>query len=191
MDALYAKICRLIEGEITRLNIPGNMCKIRGDIQIAEGRMLTRAYRHRYDKVIISLGKKGYKVRIGGGWRKQAGGVVRKVKTIEQVNEILDMDTYLKKRDIERTKLIENLRKSGLEELDKIDPMFTQCVSNVVAAFKISETKMIVISGENHFGRHVWFVHKSIGTLFMKIHIEDFDKKFKKFINRPDRSIRG
>jgi hypothetical protein len=179
---LHEKITKLIQEETKNLNIPAQFHKTES-ILVAKGKMDVILGGDKVEiKVIIKLNSKGYWIDIGG--------LVKMVKTIDQLNEVLDIETRQKELIAERDKLIDRLVKSGLKRIDlnTIDTSdFYWSSRKTYAAFKISDDKIIQIIKYDKWkplDEKIILFHCTMNTLIdTRCHPKYFDRTLKKFLS--------
>jgi hypothetical protein len=189
---LHEKITKLIQEETKNLNIPAQFHKTES-ILVAKGKMDVILGGDKVEiKVIIKLNSKGYWICIGE--------LVKMVKTIDQVNEVLDIETRQKELIAERDKLIDRLVKSGLNKIDlnTIDPIngnlypgnprpFWSSHDKTYTAFKISDDKVIQIIKYDKWKpldeKIVLFHCTTNSNINKKCHPKYFDRTLKNFLS--------
>ena len=193
---LHEKITKLIQEETKNLNIPAQFHKTES-ILVANGKMDIILDGDKVEiKVIIKLNSKGYWIDIGG--------LVKMVKTINQLNEVLDIETRRKELITERNKLIDRLVKSGLKKINTIDPIDGNLYSGnprpfpgnprpfwsnhkTYTAFKISDDKVIQIIKYDKWKpldeKIVLFHCTTNSDINKKCHPKHFDRTLKKFLS--------
>lgn len=184
---LHEKITKLIQEETKNLNIPAQFHKTES-ILVAKGKMDVILGGNKVEiKVIIKLNSKGYWVNIGE--------LVKMVKTIDQVNEVLDIETRQKELIAERDKLIDRLVKSGLKKIDLNSPSTSSLPSDfywfsygeTYTAFKISGDKIIQIIKYDKWkplDEKIILFHCTTGSrIIEKCHPKYFDRTLKKFLS--------
>jgi len=178
---LHEKVTNLINEETKNLNIPAQSRKT-GSILLAKGEMDVTLYGDKMKvKMVIKLNSKGYWIEIGG--------LVKMVKTIDQVNKVLDIETRQKELTAERDKLIDRLIKSGLKKIsnwsygdyygDYVEPY---------TAFKISGDKIIQIIKYDKWkplDEKIIIFHCASNSDWksLRCHPKYFDRTFKEFLN--------
>ena len=185
---LHEKVTNLINEETKNLNIPAQSRKT-GSILLAKGEMDVTLYGDKMKvKMMIKLNSKGYWIEIGG--------LVKMVKTIDQVNKVLDIETRQKELIAERDKLIDRLIKSGLKKIDISDwsdvflDSFCCPLGDYVepyTAFKISGDKTIQIIKYDKFkplDEKIIIFNCASNWKSLRCHPKYFDRTFKEFLNK-------
>jgi hypothetical protein len=186
---LHEKITKLIQEETKNLNIPAQFHKTES-ILVAKGKMDVILGGDKVEiKVIIKLNSKGYWICIGE--------LVKMVKTIDQVNEVLDIETRQKELIAERDKLIDRLVKSGLKKIDlntingmngmNTSDFYWFSYGETYTAFKISGDKIIQIIKYDKWKpldeKIILFHCTTNSRIIKKCHPKYFDRTLKNFLS--------
>ena len=193
---LREKIVQLIQEETKILNLP-NSDYVIGTIPI------TKSY--------LEVNMDGTKITItveititrNGKYHINIDGKTRTVDTIEQVRQILDIESFYKKLSADRQEFIEKIRKTGLTE---VDPKTVENIirsnfqsfkkampeaSPVAAVFKISDTKIMEILKYNKYSLindkiiHLCTIYPAT-IKETPCNVKNFHKTFKEFIGGDD-----
>jgi hypothetical protein len=186
---LHEKVTNLINEETKNLNIPAQSRKT-GSILLAKGEMDVTLYGDKMKvKMVIKLNSKGYWIEIGG--------LAKMVKTIDQVNKVLDIETRQKELTAERDKLIDRLIKSGLKKIDLSNWSYGDYnygdYVEPYTAFKISGDKIIQIIKYDKWkplDEKIIIFHCSSSSNWksLRCHPKYFDRTFKEFLSEKKKT---